>query len=64
MYYMGFQIQRARGSFHKENVICMANNWLKEQDQHFFYSEVWDGPSAFQLQETVEKWQDMMYIPD
>jgi len=43
-----------RGSFDRENVICTANGWLKEQDQQFFYSgiELWRnaGLSALQLQ--------------
>jgi len=37
----------------------MANGWLAEQDQQFFYNriELWRnaGPSAFQLQETMLK---------
>jgi len=28
------------GNFEGENVICMANGRLKEQDQEFFYSRI------------------------
>jgi len=37
----------------------MANGWLEDQEQQFFYngSELWRnaGPSAFQLQENMSK---------
>jgi len=29
-----------RGNFEGENVICMANGWLKEQDLQLFYSGI------------------------
>jgi len=34
------QIPHARVNFDGENVICMANGWLKEYDQQFFYGNV------------------------
>jgi len=49
-----------RGNF-EGDVICTANDWLKEQYQQFLYngirSELWRnaGPGAFQLQETILK---------
>jgi len=29
-----------RGNFDGESVICVANGWLKEYDQQFFYGNV------------------------
>jgi len=57
------------GAILREDVICTANGWLKEQDQPFFYN----GFRAFEKRRTkcrpisaagnyVEKWQNMMYI--
>jgi len=55
------------GQFWGGNVICMANDWLKEQNQQFFYN----GIRALEKRWTkcisvagncAEKWQNIMYI--
>jgi len=48
-----------KGQFLGENIICTADGWLKEQDQHFstVESELWRNarPSAFRLPEAMLK---------
>ena len=65
----GVHIPMHAGSFEREKVICMANNWLKELDQQFFYD--YNGIRALEkcwtkcisvAGDCVEKWQNMMYI--
>jgi len=34
------QIPHVKGNSERGNVICMANAWLKEQDQQFFYNGI------------------------
>jgi len=36
----GVQVPYVKGNFEGGNVICMANGWLKEQDQQFFYNGI------------------------
>jgi len=63
----GPDLSMQRGNFERENVICMANDWLKEQDQQFLYNRI----RALEKSRTkcisvagnyVEKSQNMMYI--
>jgi len=50
-----------------KDVICMADGCLKEQDQHFFYSEIralekWGAKCISVAGDYVEKWQNMIYM--